>query len=552
MRELIVETDFAIEQIQTQLQSMDFTNTICSPLINGGCGLGKTTALTHPSTYKIFQEKLDKLEPHILFIESRAITRDQQKEINTNPNYLFVQFETAARLSIEQLNSFDIIIIDEAHSLFTDSEFAARSTAPLCDWLKNDCNVFQIYITASDLEFIDFAEHYFVEKEFQLTFPNIEEESHVRYCAQQIVLSINTRKTESVIELKESTFFKEGNRGIFFIWSAANASELYKKYLLKGYKCAFYISQNNSTKIIKKDQNATLIAQQKKDEEEDDDFLSYTSHYIQISVYDFYEHQERTRKNAGLPTVRESLIQGKVPDDIDFLFITSVGQEGISLSVDNNFNFIFIEDTYPLTINQKIFRYRGNVPYVYISLPQRRLEKMFLKTLEKLLEMRSWSQDKLEGFYLGSKNDKSGYGRLIWKDRNGVYRVAENFISYALVASKTFRTVRDNKENYDFLRATYGQYGQKFIVENLTEESTKEKVVEYFETLIGKEFSMEETKSIVRDLKKLGLTNAKQRYDYSFAFIKKYCKEKSICEIISKRKMVNGKQQTFYKILKVQ
>ena len=204
-----------------------------------------------------------------------------------------------------------------------------------------------------------------------------------------------------------------------------------------------------------------------------------------------------------MPTVRESLVQGKVPDDIDFLFITSVGQEGISLSVDNNFNFIFIEDTYPLTINQKIFRYRGNVPYVYISLPQRRLEKMFLKTLEKLLEMRSWSQDKLEGFYLGSKNDKSGYGRLIWKDRNGVYQVAENFISYALVASKTFRTVRDNKENYDFLRATYGQYGQKFIVGNLTEESTKEKVAEYFETLIGKEFSIEETKSIVQDLKKL-------------------------------------------------
>ena len=549
MRELILETNFAIEQIQTQLQSMDFTNTICSPLINGGCGLGKTTALTHPSTYKIFQEKLDKLEPHILFIESRAITRDQQKETNTNPNYLFVQFETAARLSIEQLNSFDVIIIDEAHSLFTDSEFAARSTAPLCDWLKNDCNVFQIYITASDLEFIDFAEHYFVEKEFQLTFPNIEEESHVRYCAQQIVLSINTRKTESVIELKESTFFKEGNRGIFFIWSAANASELYKKYLLKGYKCAFYISQNNSTKIIKKDLNATLIAQQKKDEEEDDDFLSYTSHYVQISVYDFYEHQERTRKSAGLPAVRESLIQGKVPDDIDFLFITSVGQEGISLSVDNNFNFIFIEDTYPLTINQKIFRYRGNVPYVYISLPQRRLEKMFLKTLEKLLEMRNWSQDKLEGFYLGSKNDKSGYGRLIWKDRNGVYRVAENFISYALVASKTFRTVRDNKENYDFLRATYGQYGQKFIVENLTEESTKEKIIECVKRWKGIEMFEEEKISFTREIKECGLTNKQNSTNYNFPFIKKYCEENNICCFEKRIVRKSGRRLTCYKIV---
>ena len=68
------------------------------------------------------------------------------------------------------------------------------------------------------------------------------------------------------------------------------------------------------------------------------------------------------------------------------------------------------------------------------------------------------------------------------------------------------------------MREYFGQYGQKFIVENLTEESTREKVAEYFEILIGKEFSIEETKSIVQDLKKLGLTNAKQRFNYSFSF----------------------------------
>lgn len=80
-------------------------------------------------------------------------------------------------------------------------------------------------------------------------------------------------------------------------------------------------------------------------------------------------------------------------------------------------------------------------------------------------------------------------------------------------------------------------------------KTIEKKVQEYIESLKGKEFSIEETKNIVEDLKKLGLTNAKQRYDYSFAFVKKYCKEKSIYEIVSKRKMVNGKQQTFYQIL---
>ena len=36
-------------------------------------------------------------------------------------------------------------------------------------------------------------------------------------------------------------------------------------------------------------------------------------------------------------------------------------------------------ETIPLTINQKIFRYRKNLPLAYINLPQRRLEKIFIK-----------------------------------------------------------------------------------------------------------------------------------------------------------------------------
>ena len=79
-------------------------------------------------------------------------------------------------------------------------------------------------------------------------------------------------------------------------------------------------------------------------------------------------------------------------------------------------------------------------------------------------------------------------------------------------------------------------------------EMIEKKVQEYVESLKGKEFSIEETKSIVRDLKKLGLTNAKQCFNYSFSFVKKYCKEKNLCNFKTIIKRKNNQRLTFYKI----
>lgn len=62
-------------------------------------------------------------------------------------------------------------------------------------------------------------------------------------------------------------------------------------------------------------------------------------------------------------------------------------------------------------------------------------------------------------------------------------------------------------------------------------------------------FLIEETKRIVQDLKKLGLTNAKQSFNYSFSFVKKYCKEKNLCNFKTIIKRKNNRRLTFYKIL---
>ena len=411
MRDIVKEKNYAFKRIYEQLEKMDFNNFICSPLINGGCGLGKTTALTDDRVYELFARKLKKAEPQILVIESRSTTRDQLRKKNTNPNYHFFQFQAASNLSF---NTYDIIIIDEAHSLFSDAEFAPRATAPLAEWLRKSL-CFQIYITASDIEFIEFANKYFFNKEFELTFPNLDE-AHVRYTAKEMYLSISTEKISTILKRKTSHFFEENKKGLFFILSAKNVVELYNYYSSLGYRCGFYVSQQNETQIVKREEL---------NDDDPDFFDEYGSRAITIDVLDYYKMLERQRIQMGRETLRDALLSGHFPEDVDYLFMTSTGQEGLSL-FDIHLDFIFIEDTFPLTINQKIFRYRGNVDEVFLHLPQRRIEQSLIHTMKQVQELLNASQEYLEGYYKGAGGEKrKGLARAIWYDEEEKkYKVA--------------------------------------------------------------------------------------------------------------------------------
>lgn len=92
--------------------------------------------------------------------------------------------------------------------------------------------------------------------------------------------------------------------------------------------------------------------------------------------------------------------------------MTSTGQEGLSL-YDIHLDFIFVEDTFPLTINQKIFRYRENVDEVFIHLPQRRIQNALRLSIEKVKKLQNESQDYLRAIY-ESKSHK--YHDKVWLD----------------------------------------------------------------------------------------------------------------------------------------
>lgn len=521
MRKIIKEEDYAFSTIYKQLEKIDFNNFEISPLINGGCGLGKTTALTSQPMFELFQRKLKKEFPKILVIESRSATRDQLRENVFNPHYHFLQFDAASRAD---LDSYDIIIVDEAHSLFNDSEFAPRATAPLADWLRKSL-CFQIYITASDIEFIGFANSYFEkDKVFSLTFPDLSE-AHVRYTAKEMYLSLSTKKVPTIIENKAYHFFQKGKRGLFFFIAAKDAVEAFQKCSELGYKAMFFISQGNETQIVKKEEVDA--------EENNDDLFEYGSRTLTIDVLDYYKMLEEQRVSRGYEPIREALLRGHIPEDIDFLFMTAVGQEGLSL-YDEHLDFIFIEDFYPLTINQKLFRYRDNVDEVYVHLPQRRIEKVLQNTLKKIIALRNSSQEYLKGYYEGAGGaSRKGLARAVWFDeRENKYKVAENYISYLIFKSQELKTIRDSKNDFKKLKEIYGQYADNVSVLSSSEEEKKDILINFFSNKNGILLTERIKEEWTEELKEKGLTDSSQKKDFTFEFVKKFAREKSICDFV--------------------
>lgn len=540
VRNVIIDDAFAQERIQAQFRTLNFRDTSVCPLINGGCGKGKTTALFSPAVFEILTERFGR-PPRILITESRSLTRDQTATTNTNPYITVEQYQRTSQHLAAINSDYDIIVIDEAHSLFSDAEFAATTTAPICEWLRESCTIYQIYITASDEEFLSYCNAFHLEKTFDLTYPDMDE-MNVRYLAQKMILSINSVKTAQVIARKERTFFAPGQRGVFFVLSAKEAYQLYEYYTAQGYRCGFYISQQNNSQLTSPLDN------------EEEDFLSYTSTTLTVHIPQAYEYMENLRANTGKEKISDSLRAGKLPKDVDYLFITDVGQEGVSLNSENNLSFVFIEDTYPLKINQKLFRYRANIPLAYISLPQRRLQAMLVKTIEKLTDMMTWSQEKLEGYYLGSnegKKVKDTYARLIWHDpKDGKYKVAENYMAYALVSARTFRSVRDAVRDKDDikLKETYGLLAADFVIEDSKKESVRERIEILMRERIGQSLTKEEIQNLILECKKAGLIDESRKQDFKFPYLKKYCEENGICNFISKQKRIDGSRVRVYEV----
>ncbi len=243
--------------------------------------------------------------------------------------------------------------------------------------------------------------------------------------------------------------------------SAADAYHFYKEYRDKGFNCGFYISQQNTTKLVVK----------KKEEETLFDLVNLN---VTTPLIDQFKEFERTRFETGKESIKEALRLGRIPEDIDYLFLTSTAQEGVSLE-NCHLDFIFIEDIYPLTIYQKMSRYRGTLEKVDVFLAQSRIAQATNNTLETIEKLMGENQDYLRGYYEGSRG--SVEEKFIWRDKDtGEYKVAENLLAFQLYSQEVKKNINANRTNKDWMRALFGSPAQSFnLIEYKENNSNEEK-----------------------------------------------------------------------------
>lgn len=343
-----------------------------------------------------------------------------------------------------------------------------------------------------------------------------------------MIISVNVRKTEVVIEQKEDLFFKPGNRGVFFVWSAAEASELYLKYSKMGYKCGFYASQNSLEQITREvtenlsNSTETTLACAAK-----------------VNITEIIAAIEQDRQNKNLPSIDESLKNGLIPDDLDFLFVTSILQEGFSLSHNNNLSFFFIEDCYPASIDRKISCYHGNLPLVYLSIPRRRLEKLFKKTIDRIDNMEDWSQERRRGYYEKTLESHNTYHNMIWINRKGKYKLTENLITYITLVRKKLDYIESITTDQEKMINLFGTLSKKILVENITYEFRKHNNIVAMQKIIdrwdGRTLYGEVLEEFVNLFKNANIVDLNGRKQYTFQYIRKFCIENNICSFSTKR-----------------
>ena len=141
------------------------------------------------------------------------------------------------------------------------------------------------------------------------------------------------------------------------------------------------------------------------------------------------------------------------------------------------------------------------------------------------------SQEFLEGYYKGAGGEKrKGLARAIWYDEEEKkYKVAENYIAFLLTKSQTFRALKENKENEEWLRANYGQYADRFYLVDAKEDRRKDILTEFFKDKDGVLLTAQMKEEWLKELKDLGLRNKDNETRFTFTTIKKYCEELNIC-----------------------
>ena len=342
--------EFATEDIVELVRKTDLSNMNTFLVLNGGTGVGKTTAIMNSVL-----EELDKKcrgPQTMLVVESRSITVEQLR-------HKYGETDVCQRLAFANMIArgnidYDWVVIDECHGLFSEASFAEDATI-IGEWIRSG-RTYQhiIFITANDEYFEELSKQFFAEEcNFIYLFPDF-----IKYVSNTYVKEIQFIKTRNTNATLEYFIEQEkGKRGIIFLKSASKVKDWYFKLLDLKLNVAMMVSRANETSLSLNHTQANIAV--------NDLLMDLSGGESGLTLADLQVAADKQRIADGKESLFEALTNEHLPNDISFLIVTDTLQEGISL-IFPKIDFMIIEGYGEVEIRQKVGRYRGNLDQLFI------------------------------------------------------------------------------------------------------------------------------------------------------------------------------------------
>ena len=350
MREHEQVKEFAVDDIIRLVRETDLSNINTFLVLNGGTGVGKTTAIMNNVL-----EELDHKFGHLqtmLVVESRSITVEQLR-------HKYGEADVCQRLGFANMIrkgaiDYDWVVIDECHGLFSEASFAEDTTI-IGDWIKNSRrNQHIIFITANDEYFEELSKQFFSDDStFIYLFPDFTKYVSNTYVKE--IQFVKTRNTTATLEYFLAQ--QENRRGIIFLKSASKVKDWYFKLLDRKKGVAMLVSRANQTSLSLDVNQAHSAAKNL--------MLELSDGHSGLTLADLQDMADKQRIADGKESLFEALRNEHLPEDISILIVTDTLQEGMSLTFPK-IDYMIIDGYGEVEIRQKVGRFRGNLDQLYI------------------------------------------------------------------------------------------------------------------------------------------------------------------------------------------
>ena len=350
MREHQDVKEFAVEDIIQLVRKTDLSNLNTFLVLNGGTGVGKTTAIMN-SVLAELDKKFGKLQS-MLVVESRSITVEQLR-------HKYGETDVCQRLGFANMVKkgqvdYDWVVIDECHGLFSEASFAEDTTI-IGEWIKNGrTNQHIIFITANDEYFDELSKQFFSDdSSFIYLFPDF-----TKYVSNTYVKEIQFIKTRNTnITLEYFLAQQEGKRGIIFLKSANKVKDWYFRLLDQKKGVAMLVSRANQTSLA--------LDTLRQEDALKQALLELSEGKSGLTLADLQNMADKQRVADGKESLFDALRNEHLPADISILIVTDTLQEGMSLTFPK-IDYMIIDGYGEVEIRQKVGRFRGNLDQLFI------------------------------------------------------------------------------------------------------------------------------------------------------------------------------------------